>query len=96
MRAKYGQIVHGSFPPDAWGHVMPTPTELRKQAKALEDQAWEMDRAEIRSHERFMVGENIQDEGRPRVSGPFTWDEAAKAVRDHPNRFICDYVSLLP
>ncbi len=76
---------------------MSTPTELREQAKALEDQAWEMDRKEARKTKSYMVGENIQD-GRPRVSGPFTWDEAAKFVRAAPKgaRFICDYGAPLP
>jgi len=76
---------------------MPAPTELRTQAKALEDEAWEMDRKEARKDKSYMVGENIQD-GRPRVSGPYTWDEAAEVCRAVPKgvRFICDYGLPLP
>ena len=76
---------------------MATPIELRKRAKALEDEAWSIERAEIDSHERFMVFEAIQD-GRPRVSGPFTWEKAEEAVRSGPRgvRVICDYGGLLP
>ena len=78
--------------------VATTSDELRKRAKTLEDQAWEMDRAEARKGKGYMVGENIQDESRPRVSGPFTWDEAVAIVRDYPKgvKFICDYGGLLP
>jgi len=77
---------------------MSTASELRTKAKALEDEAWELDRAEARTSKAYMVGENIQDEGRLRVSGPFTWDEAAAACRAVPKgvRFICDYGGLLP
>ena len=74
---------------------MTTASEFRAQAKALEKKAWELDRAEARKGKRYMVIEVIQDD-RPRVSGPFTWDEAAKLCRDFPNRTICDYGSPLP
>ena len=72
--------------------------ELRAKAKDLEDEAWEMDRDEARKDKSYMVGENIQDEGRPRVSGPYTWDEAAEVCRAAPKgvRFICDYGVPLP
>lgn len=74
-----------------------TPIELRAQAKKLEDQAWEIDREEARKDKSYMVGENIRD-GRPLVSGPYTWDEAAKYCHAVPQgvRFICDYGSPLP
>ncbi len=74
-----------------------TQVELRSQAKTLEDEAWEMDRAEARKDKSYMVAENIQD-GRPRVSGPYTWDEAAEICRSRPKgvMFICDYGAPLP
>lgn len=74
---------------------MTTPAKLREQARGLINQAYQLERAEVRSHERFMIVEQIQD-GRPRVSGPFTWDEAYKVVRENPNRTICDFGALLP
>ena len=77
--------------------MIPTAAELRGQAKALEGQAWELDRAEARKDKSYMVGENIQD-GRPRVVGPCTWDEAEEYCRAVPKgvRFICDYGAPLP
>ena len=74
-----------------------TPTGLRERANALETQAWEIERAELSGQERFMVVEPIQD-GRPRASGPFTWDEAERLVREFPTgaRYICDYGAPLP
>lgn len=43
---------------------------------------------------QYAIVEQIQD-GRPRVTGPLTWDEA-EAAAAHPNRFICDFGGLLP
>ncbi|KKN90056.1 hypothetical protein LCGC14_0231690 [marine sediment metagenome] len=76
---------------------VPTPAELREQAKALDAQAHEIERAELKGHERFMVAENIQD-GRPQVSGPYTFDEAKEVCDRMPRgvRFICDYGGPLP
>jgi len=75
---------------------MTTPDELRKQAKKLEKQAHELERKEIKKHEKFIVVENIQDERLPNASGPFTWDEAISVVENFPNRYICRYGMLLP
>ncbi len=69
--------------------------ELRKQAILLNTEANELEAREIKDDELFIVVENIQD-GRPRASGPFTWEVASRAVVSGNNRYICDYGGLLP
>lgn len=71
-------------------------SELRRQAKVLEKKAWGLDKEEARQGKKYMVIEVIQDERRPRVSGPFTWDEAAAIVQCNPNTSIGDYGAVLP
>ena len=72
-----------------------TAKTLRQRAKHLLDEAYKLEGNALKGHERFIVVESIQD-GRPRASGPFTWDEAVAASKGWPGRYICDYGGLLP
>ena len=68
---------------------------LREEARRITKLADTLERQDIDLNARFIVVETIQD-GRPRASGPLTWNEAEEACRNHLNRMICDYGELLP
>lgn len=72
-----------------------TPNQLRSKASELERRANSIEAERISIDAKFIVVENMQD-GRPRASGPFTFDDASKIVSLSRKRFICDYGPLLP
>lgn len=72
-----------------------TPQQLRAEARDLEARAWEIEAAAVSDTDRFVVVETIQD-GRPRASGPMTFEQAQQACKYNRNLTICDYGALLP